>query len=122
MWWCRSSRRRWDEAKTFAHALAAGMAADEPARYTANPIKSRRHGRVFIDYLRNSREATAIVPYSSRARAGAPVAMPLRWAELGTLTSAHQYTVRNAMQRIGRLRRDPWAGIGGVKQALPKLG
>ncbi len=60
----------WAVAKTFAHTVAASMAKDEPARYTANPIKARRHHRVFIDYLRNSREATAIVPYSTRARAG----------------------------------------------------
>ena len=75
----------WATAKEFAHTVAAGMARDEPHRYTANPIKARRRGRVFIDYLRNSREATAIVPYSTRARAGAPVAVPLAWSELSSL-------------------------------------
>jgi bifunctional non-homologous end joining protein LigD len=76
---------------------------------------------VFVDYLRNSREATAIVPYSSRARPGAPVAMPVAWTELGSLKSANQYTVRNAMQRLSQLKNDPWADIGRVKQALPEF-
>ena len=111
----------WDVAKTFAHAVAASMAEDAPDRYTANPIKRRRRHRIFIDYLRNSREATAVVPYSSRARPGAPVAMPLAWRELGRLQSAHHFTVRNAPQRLARLKRDPWAGFGRVKQALPEF-
>ena len=111
----------WDVAKTFAHAVAAGMAEDAPDRYTANPVKRRRRNRIFIDYLRNSREATAVVPYSSRARPGAPVAMPLAWRELGRLQSAHHFTVGNAPQRLVRLKRDPWADFGRVKQALPEF-
>lgn len=109
----------WDIAKTFAHAVALAMARDEPDRYTATSGESHRQGRIFVDYLRNSREATAIAPYSSRARAGAPVAMPIGWSELGRLQSAHQYTVLNAMQRLARLKNDPWADIGRLKQALP---
>ncbi len=111
----------WDVAKRFAQTVAASMAKDEPQRYTANPIKARRHGRVFIDYLRNSREATAIVPYSTRARAGAPVSVPLAWDELTSLKSAHQYTVKNLAQRLSKLRADPWAGLGRSRQALPKF-
>ena len=111
----------WAVAKTFAHTVAASMAKDEPARYTANPIKARRHHRVFIDYLRNSREATAIVPYSTRARAGAPVAVPLTWGELSSLKAANQYTVKNISQRLSKLGGDPWAGMGRSRQALPKF-
>jgi bifunctional non-homologous end joining protein LigD len=111
----------WAVAKKFAKTVAASMAMDEPKRYTANPIKERRHGRVFVDYLRNSREATAIVPYSTRARAGAPVAVPLSWSELSSLRSANQYTVRNLAQRLSRLGGDPWAGMGRSRQALPKF-
>ena len=111
----------WDIAKAFARAVAASMAIDEPARYTANPIKSRRRNRVFIDYLRNSREATAIVPYSSRARAGAPVAVPVAWSELGTLKAANQYTVKNISWRLSKLRSDPWAGMARSRQGLPKF-
>jgi bifunctional non-homologous end joining protein LigD len=111
----------WDVAKTFAHTVAASMAKDEPARYTANPIKARRHHRVFVDYLRNSREATAIAPYSTRARAGAPVAVPVAWGELSSLKAANQYTVKNIVQRLSKLGADPWAGMGRSRQALPKF-
>jgi bifunctional non-homologous end joining protein LigD len=111
----------WDIAKKFAQTVAASMAKDEPARYTANPIKARRRGRVFIDYLRNSREATAIVPYSTRARAGAPVAVPLAWSELSSLRSANQYTVKNIAQRLSKLTGDPWAGLARSRQALPEF-
>jgi bifunctional non-homologous end joining protein LigD len=111
----------WDSAKDFTHALALAMAADEPARYTATSGESNRDGRIFVDYLRNSREATAIAPYSSRARAGAPVAMPVDWSELSGLKSAHQYTVQNAAQRLARLSRDPWAALGKTRQTLPEF-
>jgi bifunctional non-homologous end joining protein LigD len=112
----------WSRAKDFAYAVAASMEQDDPGRYLASATKARRANRVFIDYLRNSREATSVAPYSSRARAGAPVAMPVDWAELGSLRSAHQYTLQNAMQRLARLRQDPWANIGSAKQALPRFG
>jgi len=111
----------WGIAKTFARAVAAGMAKDDPKRYTANSIKARRRGRVFIDYLRNSREATAIVPYSTRARAGAPVAVPVSWGELSSLKAANQYTVKNLAQRLSKLAGDPWAGMGRSRQVLPKF-
>ena len=97
------------------------MAADSPERYIATATKSGRPKRIFIDYLRNSREATAVAPYSTRARPGAPVSVPIEWSELGGLKSANQFTVLNLMQRLARRRKDPWAGIARVKQALPKL-
>jgi bifunctional non-homologous end joining protein LigD len=109
----------WDVAKKFAHTVALSMQQDEPQRYTANPIKARRHNRVFIDYLRNSREATAIVPYSTRARAGAPLAVPLSWIELSSLKAANQYTVKNIWQRLSKQKSDPWAGMGRSRPALP---
>jgi bifunctional non-homologous end joining protein LigD len=111
----------WDEAKTFAQKIAASMAAELPERYIATATKSGRSKRIFIDYLRNSREATAVAPYSTRARPGAPVSVPIEWSELGTLKSANQYTALNLMQRLSRQRKDPWAGIGRVRQSLPKL-
>ena len=111
----------WDEAKDFCRAVAEAMAADAPDRYVATATKSKRNNRIFIDYLRNSREATAVAPYSTRARAGAPVSVPVDWAELGALKSANQYTVLNLPARLARLRKDPWADIGRIKQALPKL-
>jgi bifunctional non-homologous end joining protein LigD len=111
----------WAIAKKFAQTVAASMARDDPHRYTANPIKARRRGRVFIDYLRNTREATAIVPYSTRARPGAPVAVPLSWGELSSLKAANRYTVKNLTQRLSKLSGDPWAGMGRSRPALPKF-
>jgi bifunctional non-homologous end joining protein LigD len=97
------------------------MEADEPDRYVATATKAKRSKRIFVDYLRNSREATAIAPYSTRARPGAPVSVPIDWSELSGLKGASQYTVQNLMQRLSRLRTDPWATIGRIKQSLPKL-
>ncbi len=109
----------WDEAKDFCRRVAEQMSADTPGRFTATIKKSARGNRIFVDYLRNSREATAVAPYSTRARPGAPVSVPIAWEELKTLKSASQYTVLNLPQRLSRLRADPWKGIGKLKQALP---
>jgi bifunctional non-homologous end joining protein LigD len=109
----------WDEAKDFCRRVAEQMTADQPDRYTATVKKAARGNRIFIDYLRNSREATAVAPFSTRARPGAPVSVPISWEELKTLKSASQYTVLNIQQRLSRLRTDPWKGIGKLKQALP---
>ncbi|MGN6573480.1 MAG: non-homologous end-joining DNA ligase, partial [Pseudolabrys sp.] len=111
----------WEEAKAFTQIVARAMEADEPDRYISTATKAKRDGRIFVDYLRNSREATAVAPYSTRARRGAPVSVPIDWDELGALKSANQYTVLNLMQRLSRLKKDPWAGISRVRQALPKL-
>ena len=111
----------WAAAKDFAYAIAAAMAADAPGRYTATAAKNKRNNRIFIDYLRNSREATAVAPYSTRARPGAPVSALIDWAELGALKGANQYTILNLPGRLAKLRKDPWAGIGRIKQVLPKL-
>ena len=110
----------WDAAKDFAHAIAAAMAADAPSRYTATSGERNRNNRVFIDYLRNSREATAVAPYSTRARPGAPVSVPVDWSELGSLSGANHYTVLNLPARLARLRKDPWDNIGRLHPSLPK--
>jgi len=109
----------WDKAKDFAQQLAFAMAADAPARYVAKMTKSLRAGRIFIDYLRNSREATSVAAYSTRARAGAPVSAPVTWKELAHVQSSAQYTVLNLAQRLDNLSADPWADITRIKQQLP---
>lgn len=109
----------WHEAKAFCKAVAEGMAAHAPDRYLAVSTIAKRKGRIFIDYLRNSREATAVAPYSTRARPGAAVSTPIDWSELGSLKSADQFTIQNLPQRLKRRRKDPWVGIGRIKQALP---
>jgi bifunctional non-homologous end joining protein LigD len=111
----------WNTTKNFTQKIAMAMSADSPKLYVAKMTKSLRDGRIFIDYLRNSREATSVAPYSSRARAGAPVSAPLSWEELGRTTSGGDFTVLNLQKRLARLKRDPWADIGRVKQKLPDV-
>ncbi|MCC7345787.1 MAG: DNA ligase D [Variibacter sp.] len=110
----------WDEVKAFAKSVAFGLAAESPQRFLAVASKAARAGRIFIDYLRNSREATAICAYSTRARPGATVAVPIAWEELGALKTPNRYTVANLMGRLTKLKRDPWEEIGRVRQALPR--
>ena len=88
---------------------------------TAISPRRRRsgEGRIFIDYLRNGRGATAIAPFSTRARKGAPVAWPLAWSALSRLKSAHETTVENAAALARRQKRDPWAKYFAVEQLLP---
>jgi bifunctional non-homologous end joining protein LigD len=112
----------WDDAKDFCRRVAEQMTADDPDRFTATIKKVARKNRIFIDYLRNSREATAIAPYSTRARPGATVSAPLTWEELGSQKVSNAFTVENLPKRLARMRRDPWDKIGRIKQALPAKG
>jgi len=107
----------WSEVKDFAQALATTMAADNRI-YITRATKSARHGRIFIDYLRNDRTATAIAPYSTRARAGAPIAMPLDWSEIRSLPAGNHYTLRTIEKRLNSKHTDPWADMARVKQRL----
>jgi len=106
----------WEATKRFAAHLAASMTADSPDRYLAKMTKSLRKGKIFIDYFRNSREATSVAVYSTRARAGAPISMPLSWEALPRSNSGNQFTIENWKKH---LKADPWAEIGKVKQKLP---
>ena len=111
----------WDEAKDFAHAMVLAMTADSPDRYVSKMTKSIRGGKIFLDYLRNGRGATAVVAYSTRARDGAPVSVPVTWEELGPKLAPNKFTVLNIGRRLGALKRDPWADLAKVKQRLPDL-
>jgi bifunctional non-homologous end joining protein LigD len=111
----------WDETKDFAHAMVLAMTADEPDRYVSKMTKSIRGGKIFLDYLRNGRGATAIVAYSTRARPGAAISTPVDWDELGPKLAPNKFTLLNIARRLGALKKDPWADIGKVKQSLPKL-
>ena len=99
----------WNELKAFAKAMADSMEADDPDHFIAKSTKSQRKGRIFVDYLRNGRNNTAIAAYSTRARAGATVAMPLHWDELGPSIRSNHYTTANAMARLDNLTSDPWS-------------
>ena len=106
----------WDTTKAFTSRIANAMAADAPQRYLAKMTKALRRGKIFIDYLRNTREATSVAAYSTRARAGAPVSAPVSWEALSRTTGANQFTVLNLKKH---LRNDAWADIGKVRQKLP---
>jgi bifunctional non-homologous end joining protein LigD len=111
----------WDDAKDFAHAMVLAMAADEPDRYVSKMTKSIRGGKIFLDYLRNGRGATAVVAYSTRARPGAPVSAPVEWDELSPKLAPNKFTVLNIGRRLAKLKRDPWADVDKVKQKLPSF-
>ena len=106
----------WDTAKRFAQRIATAMSADSPKLYLATMTKALRKGRVFVDYFRNSREATAVAPYSTRARPGAPVSAPVGWERLVRTAGGNDFTVRDITKH---LRDDAWAEIGKVRQKLP---
>jgi bifunctional non-homologous end joining protein LigD len=110
----------WLEAKAFAKALSERIAADAPERYLTKISKAERRGRIFIDYLRNDPTSTAVGPYSTRARPGAPVAMPLHWDELETPLDSSAFTIRTVPKRIANIAK-PWADIGEIRQSLPEV-
>ena len=112
----------WDDVKDFAKAVADALPSDSPDRYVSTITKSKRHGKILVDYLRNGRGATAIAPYATRARKGAPVAMPLAWDELGGEIRAGHFTVNNAMTRLDNLKSDPWQDFRKAEVPLPASG
>ena len=99
----------WPAVKAFTKLIADSMSADSPERFVSTIPKARRHGKILIDYLRNQRGMTAVAPYSTRARPGAPVSMPLGWDELAPEIGPAYFTVRNTPVRLSSLAADPWA-------------
>jgi bifunctional non-homologous end joining protein LigD len=112
-------KAEWAEAKAFARSIAGTMAQYAPDRFVDNMAKVKRKGRIFIDYLRNDRTATAIAPYSTRAREGAPVAWPLDWDQLKRAKSGADYDVKKAMRAVKRMKAPPWQGYEEARRPLP---
>jgi bifunctional non-homologous end joining protein LigD len=108
----------WDEVKAFTKAIADALVSARPDRYTANPLKKTREGKIFVDYLRNQRGGSAIVNYSTRAKKGAPVSCPLRWDELKALKAAAPYTAKTLPARLKALKGDPWDGFFATRQSI----
>jgi bifunctional non-homologous end joining protein LigD len=104
-------KAEWPAVKAFTKAIADSMAADSPDRYVATIAKAKRTGKILVDYLRNQRGTTAVAAYSTRARPGAAVSMPLAWEELGPAIGPAHFTVENAPARLAALERDPWDGF-----------
>lgn len=112
-------RHGWPEVKSFARSAAEAMARAHPERYLTRISKAERRGRIFIDYLRNDPTSTAIAPYSTRARAGAPVATPIAWEELTAGLDPEHFDINTVPGRI-RKTADRWSSIAEVRQRLPK--
>jgi bifunctional non-homologous end joining protein LigD len=96
------------------------MVERSPDRYVATASKAKREGRIFIDWLRNARGATSVCNWSLRARDGAPVAMPLRWEELGRVDGGAAFGMQAALRRAESRKADPWEGMARLQQRLPK--
>jgi bifunctional non-homologous end joining protein LigD len=111
----------WPAVKSFAERLSRAVSEAEPEMFTANIRKVQRKGRIFLDWLRNQRGATAVLPYSARAREGAPVAAPIAWEELDEYGGGNHFTIGDADLLIERASSKLLAGWGQAKQALPKL-
>lgn len=113
-------RHDWPTVVQFAKGVGEELVRRHPDGFTTNMSKRARQGKIFVDYLRNTRGATAIAPFSTRARPGAPVSMPIAWEELSVEQPANRFTVFNAMEYLKSRRADPWKAIRSVKQRLPR--
>ncbi|SEJ78380.1 DNA ligase D [Pseudomonas sp. NFR16] len=100
----------WDAVKAFAKALAQFISAQLPERFTATSGPKNRVGKIFIDYLRNTRGASTVAAYSVRARPGLPVSVPIARDELASVKSSAQWNISNVLKRLRKLKADPWAG------------
>jgi bifunctional non-homologous end joining protein LigD len=109
-------KAEWPLVKAFCKQVAHDLAGAQPERFVATMSKAKRKGKLFIDYLRNERGSTAIAPWSSRSREGAPVAVPVSWAELKTIQAASQFSLAEAAERAAS--PDPWTGYFSTKQAI----
>jgi bifunctional non-homologous end joining protein LigD len=109
----------WPAVSDFAERFSRAIAEAEPDMFTANIRKVQRKGRIFLDWLRNQRGATAVMPYSARAREGAPVAAPIAWEELDSYQGGNHFTIRDADELLERASSKALAGWGQAKQALP---
>ncbi len=111
----------WPAVKSFAERFSRAIAEKYPEEFTANIRKNQRTGRIFIDWLRNQRGATAVLPYSARAREGAPVAAPIYWSEVASMKGGNRFTIRDVDELLDRAASPLLVGWGQAKQALPDL-
>ncbi|MEE3627585.1 DNA ligase D [Nitrospirillum sp. BR 11752] len=108
----------WAAVKAFTKGIADAMAADSPGRFVATITKAKRGGKILVDYLRNQRGATAVAAYSTRARPGAAVSMPLAWEELSPAVGPAYFTVMTAPTRLAALSADQWADFRAAARPL----
>ena len=111
----------WEAHKDFSRRFAGALSMAEPDRFVATMSKAKRKGRIFIDWLRNQRGSTAVLPFSARARPGAPVAVPVSWDELRNMTNAHPFSIADVETLMERSEDKALAGWGFASQTLPDL-
>jgi bifunctional non-homologous end joining protein LigD len=111
-------RQSWDAVKAFCRSVAVAVERAAPDRYVSTMSKKARTGKIYIDYGRNDRGATAVAPFSTRAKPGAPVSLPISWRELPRTTAADQFHLREVLKRLSSQRSDPWAGFADVQQSI----
>ena len=111
-------RADWTVCLEFSRAVAEAVVRHDPDLYTTAFAKAGRARKILIDYLRNNRTNTSVAAFSSRARAGAPVSVPLRWEEVTPKLAPGSWTVATVEQRLARVRQDPWKGYWTSRQRL----
>jgi bifunctional non-homologous end joining protein LigD len=110
----------WDAIRDFTKGFAHALVEQEPDRFTATMSKEKRKGKIFVDWLRNQRGSTAIMPWSVRAREGAPIAAPVSWDELAGVKSAQMFSVEDCHKLVERAESERLKGWGKSAQSLPK--
>jgi bifunctional non-homologous end joining protein LigD len=113
-------RASWEELKSLAKSFADAVVREQPKRYIAQSSKVKRAGKIYLDYLRNERGATAIASYSTRARPGATVATPLSWDELSGSWRPDRFNTRTVPERLETMKQDPWQGFFEARQTITK--
>ncbi|MES2216987.1 MAG: non-homologous end-joining DNA ligase [Pseudomonadota bacterium] len=113
-------RYSWEIVKQFSHDFVDNMVAENPRAYVATISKAKRTGKIFLDYLRNQHGATAVAPYSTRAREYATVATPIHWDELTAKLKPEKFTVKTLPKRLITLKSDPWEDFLEISQTLPR--
>jgi bifunctional non-homologous end joining protein LigD len=111
-------RATWDEVRDFSHGVAEHLVRLAPTQFTAVMSKARRKGKIYIDWVRNTKEATAVASYSTRARPGAPVALPLSWEELESLSAPLRESIRDVPRRLAMA--DPWQHFDASRRPLSR--
>ena len=113
-------RADWAECLAFARAFALALVRRRPETFTERFARAGRSGKILVDYLRNNRTNTSIAAYSTRARPGAPVSVPIAWSELSRLASPDRFTIATVPARVARMRIDPWKTYDSTRQRLPR--
>jgi bifunctional non-homologous end joining protein LigD len=111
-------KAEWPQVKAFTKSIADAMSKDSPGRFVSTITKSKRRGKILVDYLRNQRGATAVAPYSTRARPGASVSVPLAWDELSPAIGPAYFTIAKTLARLDSLKSDPWADFRQAAAAI----